>query len=95
MGATNIGGFKVTKGTDLTKWYRAAVDGATREYGQDQYNGTISTTRGIKTSSQVFKDRDAAEDYIWENTEKWGPVLAVTVKTATEEYWLVGGWAAE
>lgn len=94
MGATNIG-FQVKKDVDLGKWYRNAVESAQFEDGHDPYNGTISTTRGITISTQVFADEEEAEDYVYEHTEKWGPVLAVTVKTPSKEYWFVGGWAAE
>jgi len=94
MGATDIS-FKLKKekfpNTEaLTKWYRDAVDEATREYGTDAYNGTISTTRGIRVLSTVFKTETEAYNFFEETCQKWGPVLAVTVG----EYWIVGGVAA-
>jgi len=94
MGASNIG-FRVGKNVDLNKWYESAVREAQEEYGTDPYNGTISTTRGIGISSRVFSNENEAEEYVIDHTEKWGSVLAVKVKNDKQEFWFVGGWAAE
>lgn len=78
----------------VRKWYKEAVDYAFSESGDDPYNGTISTTRGIRFSSETFPE-DARGSDVWEfienKTDKWGPVMAIKVK----DMWYVGGWAAE
>lgn len=98
MGSHNIG-FKLPKTKfpteqSVREWYKGAVTAATSEYGTDPYNGTISTTKGIRFNSSAFDDENKADKFILDNTEKWSHVLAVTLKDSTGEYWLVGGWAA-
>jgi hypothetical protein len=99
MGASNIE-YKLSKSkyptsTELKQWYQAAVEDARREYGSDAYNGTISTTRGIRVLSNVFTDEGEAAEFVMDTTEKWGPVVAVTLTLNDKSFWLVGGWAAE
>lgn len=95
MGATNIE-FKLPKSkfpdtASLQKWYCDRVEDAIHEHGHDAYNGTISTTGGIRVSSSTFKTDEEASEYILEHTEKRGHILAVTVGN----FWYIGGWAAE
>ena len=50
---------------------------------------------GIKVMSITFPDRDSADEYISNKAEKWGPALAVGVENDTENYTVIGGWAAQ
>ena len=98
MGASFISrAIKETNRDDIVKKFNEIVDECIYEYGHDSYNGTFSTMDGISIKiEKVFSDRDSAEDYICNNTEKWGNALAVMVKEDNKEpYTLIGGWAAE
>jgi hypothetical protein len=50
------------------------------EYGHGSYNGTLSTTGGLKVEDRVFDSRDEADRHIADNTQKWGAALAVKFK---------------
>lgn len=98
MGASFISrAIKETNRNDIVKKFNEIVDECIYEHGHDSYNGTFSTMGGLSIKiNKVFSDRDSAEDYICDNTEKWGNALAVTVKEDNKEpYTLIGGWAAE
>jgi hypothetical protein len=97
MGASYISRrIKETNKEDIKKKFREIVDECLYEYGHDSYNGTFSTMSGISIVNKTFSDRDSADDYICDHSEKWGDALAVTVKEdGKEPYTLIGGWAAE
>jgi hypothetical protein len=42
-------------GRSITDAYRSATQEAEHEYGQDPYNGTISTTHGVRDVTREFK----------------------------------------
>lgn len=54
------------------------------EHGHSDYNGTLSTTCGLKIEQRDFPNRQEAEEYIANNTNKRGHALAVKY-TAVEE----------
>jgi len=81
---------KFPDAASLQKWYRTSVEQARAESGNDSYNGTISTTRGIQVTSLEFPGRRTAEEWLLANTQKWGPLKVVTVGAN----WIVGGWVA-
>ena len=98
MGASNIE-FKLPKSeyptADAVKvWYKKAVDQAEYESGHNPYNGTISTTKGIKFLLDVFLDEAKAYDYALDNSEKWGRMGCVTLLENGKHYWIISGWAA-
>lgn len=76
-------------------WYEAEHRQAQSEFGTNPYNGTISTTTGIRFTSLSFGDDKVACEYVLDHTEKWDVVMAVTVNDPNKPpYWYVGGWAA-
>ena len=97
MGACSL--FMTVKTTDRNEIeiaYKKRVEDDIYNYGHDAYNGTFSTTEGIKIENITFKDEKEARKYILDNTEKWGKALAVTIITNNnEKYTLIGGWGAE
>jgi len=98
MGASFISrAIQETERPQITKKFNEIVDQCIYEYGHNSYNGTFSTMEGLTIKiDKVFPTRDSAEDYIAENTEKWGNAMAVTVKEDNKEpYTVIGGWAAE
>lgn len=99
MGASTIQ-FKLAQAgcktaADLQDWYKRQVEAARVEHGSDPYNGTISTTRGLVLNNSSFTNHDEALDYIFDRTDKRGPVMAVELVENGTHYWVVGGWAAE
>jgi hypothetical protein len=62
MGASSFTMY--AKGKNLSDAYERAVENATREYGDDPYNGTISTTNGFTDLTQDFK-RSKKEIYAY------------------------------
>jgi len=105
MGASNIS--QVIYGKTLADAYNNACQEATYEHGHDSYNGTISTTRGVKlvqpTQKQITdKYLRAFQNASWDRTEKWGHVEALALphkyykgRGHGVRAWLVCGWAAE
>jgi hypothetical protein len=84
MGATEF--YTHRTGADLNAAYDEAVREARDEYGNDGYNGTISTTCGAAVSTRSVMTRSGAS--LWahehlEDAEKWGSALAVP--TAPDE----------
>jgi hypothetical protein len=69
--------------------YKKLVADASKQYGDDEYNGTIATTSGFRVvkSMTVQEFVKLAE----ESTDKWGDCLAMQY----EGRWLFAGWAAE
>ncbi len=69
-------------------------------YNYQGYSGTMAEDDGLTIEvTKVFTNEAAAADYISENTEKWGPSLAVLIRIranknkgiAGERYWIIGG----
>jgi hypothetical protein len=101
MGATTF--FTTAKGKSLTNAYNNAVDQATYDYGNDPYNGTISTTDGVINKTHVLKsmiensstEREALESWVEmaeENTHKWEACWGAHLK---EDIYVFSGTAAE
>ena len=90
---------KVIESTDSNKVkevFDDIVEECEEEYGNNSYNGTFSTMSGLSITGRRFNNRLEAQEYIVNNTSKWGNALAVTVEEAEKKpYTLVGGWAAE
>lgn len=78
MGATEF--YTIGRGANFGDAYNEAVRDAIREYGNDPYNGTISTTtNAVLATRATFTARGAslyAEAHL-DDAEKWGPALAV------------------
>lgn len=80
MGATDFRDFQ--PGRSLGSAYSAAVAEATREWGSDPYNGSISTTEGYRQVVQAPMTHNGAEIYAElhiEEAQKWGSALAIPV----------------
>lgn len=82
MGATD---FTLRKnGSSLNDAYVNAVRDARDEYGNDSYNGTISTTSGVVDKTAEFKrSKLTPNDFIEQNIErcnKWGAAWGFCVE---------------
>ena len=83
MGATLI--TVRSTGVSMRDAYNNAVEEAIYEYGNDNYNGTISTTRGCTDVTKEFvksgKNLDEFEHYLYESRRlnKWGDALGICV----------------
>jgi hypothetical protein len=87
MGATSFQ-FKV-KAVSISDAYKNAVSEAREEYGNDSYNGTISTTNGIFDATQKFKASGKSldkfiNDALSNGCSKWGNAWGIcTVQPKT------------
>lgn len=80
MGSTTFITYR--PGLQMRNAYQEACDEATRYYGSDGYNGTISTTSGVQREVTTIMTRTGAELYAYmnhEKGEKWGNALAIPV----------------
>lgn len=73
-------------GATLQQAYKKAVEVAISDYGTDNYNGTISTTNGVRDVTKSFKSSGLSIDaYIADainnhKCQKWGDAWAICVK---------------
>lgn len=96
MGASFVAKYikDCTKEELRLKW-KEYVEMLRREYGNNSYNGTLSTCDGLTITDGIFTDRAEAEEYICEHTQKWEEALAVKLINANHNGWIIGGWVAE
>lgn len=71
--------------SELRRQYEARLVELTYEYGHDAYNGTLATTSGLVIDDKTFDSRQAAEEYVMNNTQKWEAARAVKVKDIRTE----------
>jgi len=73
-----------SRGTSMSEAYRSAVSEAREEYGNDSYNGTISTTSGFRDLTSEFKRSGLSlNKFIDENidkAEKRGNCFGICIK---------------
>lgn len=82
MGATT---FQTKEcGKSMSDAYNRAVENARFESGNDSYNGTISTTRGVVDKTNVFKSSNLSiQQFInkcIDSCEKWGPSWGICLE---------------
>jgi hypothetical protein len=71
--------------SELRKRYDARIKDLLYEHGADAYNGTLTTTSGLRVEEKTFDSVEAAEEYVQANTNKWGEALAVKFKDIRTE----------
>ena len=49
--------------------------------------------RGLAFASETFATKEAAEKWLVDNAEKWGPAIAV--RGHTPNAWIVGAWCSK
>lgn len=88
MGATLVQQRAI--GKDLQEAYRYAVEEAIYENGNDSYNGTISTTRGIvdKTKEYLSLGMTPSQYAYWlyenDKLDKWGNAVGICLSKPVE-----------
>jgi hypothetical protein len=86
MGATTF--VEKSRAYSMREAYNQLVDDARSEYGNDRYNGTISTTEGFVDKTAEWKksklDIRSFIDKEIENTSKWGPAWGVCIQDPKE-----------
>lgn len=87
--------YTISTAEELENRYAKIIKGLRLEYGTDPYSGTLATCSGLSITTREFSERDEADQYISDNTEKWGDALAVILSNETQKGWVVGGWCAE
>lgn len=70
---------------ELRRQYHRRLIELTDTYGNDAYNGTLTTTEGLRVEERTFDSRDAAEEYVQGHTNKWAEALAVRFKDIQTE----------
>lgn len=108
MGACTFSTWGQPGETDVKKAYDARCDQARHEYGHSGYNGTISTTTGVRVvqglltpvkRDQVYaiEERIINEDQNTYGINKWenAGAIAVAKDDGTFDRWYFFGWAAE
>lgn len=105
MGACTFGVMGCPGEKDVAKAYKELVDQALYERGHDGYNGTISTTQGVKVvqAKPVHRDQLNATEKPYldgkdPEIEKWLKAGAIAVAGNdghTFHRWYFFGWAAE
>lgn len=65
---------------ELQKRFSQYCEEQEYEHGHSPYNGTLSTTCGLRVEQTTFPSRKEAEDYICDNTNKRGSSIAVRYK---------------
>lgn len=84
--------YQSAHGASASEAYRKAVDMAIWHSGHDPYNGTISTTDGIRMVPPDVPI-DEKEDWCLENTDKWG-ACGCWQDPDDPTLWHFAGWAA-
>jgi hypothetical protein len=60
------------------------------------YSGGFGQCSGLNVTNNVFPDRNAADEWLGDNTKKWDAAKAVRfVSGDGTERWMIGGWCAE
>ncbi len=77
------------RGHTLGEAYDRAVDEALEEHGNDNYNGTISTTRGVRDVTKEFKASGKTIqqyiDSVIEDIPKWDAARAICIEAPMED----------
>lgn len=64
---------------ELEKKFNILQEDYCDQYGTDTYAGHIGIATGLNIINKQFKDSKTAHEWLSDNTEKWGPALAVKV----------------
>jgi hypothetical protein len=101
-GATQLGQFvNANSEAKIEKWFKTMQKKDAKQYGKNPYGANWTSFDGIeivygKTFSDSKQDRKKAFDYITNNSEKYGPALAVRIVSNGKPFgYAIGGWVAE
>jgi len=64
------------------------IENAEYDYGHAGYTGSFAECPGFTFSKEKFGSVKDAEDWLYENTQKWEDALIVETKTGQ---WVIGG----
>ena len=82
---------------EVKKQYSEMWEEARDYYGSNPYSGSFATLdrNNICFKYQTFNSKREGEDFIAENSDKWGSPIAVVIKEGNNiPYTLIGGWCA-
>ena len=72
------------------------MEQAIYDFGHNPYNGTISTTCGIKlVDHNLFMTDNEAVEWLQRHCQKWGEVEVAEVRDDDGFHYIAGWWAAE
>ena len=69
--------------------FKEEQDQCRYEHGHGGYTGTVAETPDVELHKGLFT-REAGEEYIYKNAQKWENAIAVTVLDDNKMYYLVG-----
>jgi hypothetical protein len=88
---------------DVESRFNEYVERCEYDHGHAGYTGTMAEAQGLTITDKVFDTHEKADEYLegsWSEDldeysegacQKWGPAIAVKVKSDDEEpYWLIG-----
>jgi hypothetical protein len=80
---------------ELTRVFTEYVGECQYDQGHGGYTGSMAETDGCSLTEEEFISEDAAEEWLMDNAQKWGPALIVRVTLEGKEpYWLFGAWCS-
>ena len=96
MGAIfNLAHYPVLETTDrktVANLGQSIIGQASQECGMGGYTGTWAECDGVRVRMDLLFDSvHEAETWLEENTEKWGPMIAVRVN---QQGWVFGAWCS-
>lgn len=83
---------------EVRDYGQALIEKAEWDHGHMGYSGSFAEADGVTVLAEMFNDGEEASQWLNDNAEKWGPMLAVKVVPEIEEvapFWLIGAWCSE
>ncbi len=77
--------FPVSSENELFERFAEFKEDQIFEYGHGRYTGDLKH-HGLKVIKEIFTDASKADDYICENTDKYGPAYAIKVGDFNKAY---------
>jgi hypothetical protein len=91
MGATFVTDKITAKTPALAKAAGHALIERSRErHVAESYTGSFAECNGVVVEAKSFKDTEAADTYLYENAQKWGPMVIVKVGRS----YYAGAWCS-
>lgn len=93
MGAQfNTAMLRATNDPDAYKEGEALIEKALYDHGHAGYSGSFAECNGVNVDSTfMFDSAQAAEEWLMDNAEKWGPMEIVKVNNGP---YIAGAWCS-
>lgn len=84
MGSTHQFATASCKREELDKWFIDLVKQTQYERGHGGYTGSFAEARGLSIRDRTFASYAEAEEYIYENAQKWEDAIAVQFRAGEQ-----------